>query len=176
MKIILGVVLAGALAGGAALFFGPPTAHRLPPTGLASPPAAKGLLVKEHFAFALPGGYLNGPRKEAMDHRGGFSPAEADAKGNIYGVGVLGGMLIRCIRADGQVETITGDDFTMADFKLDEGPASALGTPPEGFTYGLAAPTGLMVQGVPAEGEGKGDLLLTMKNQVFKVWKNAETR
>jgi hypothetical protein len=168
MKIIAGVVVAGLLAGSIGLI------GHMGPMKTSAPPARGGPLTKDYFAFVLPGGYLNGPRREAMDHRGGFNPAEADAKGNIYGVGVYGGTLVRCIRADGQVETITGDDFTMADFKLDEGPASALGTPPEGFTFGLAAPTLLMVEGAPADGEGKGHLLLAMKNQVFKIWKNAE--
>jgi RNA polymerase sigma factor (sigma-70 family) len=168
MKAIAGVVVAGALAG----IVGLVGSNR--PLSSAPPAAMGGPLVLEHFAFVLPDGYLNGPRKEAMDHRAGFGPAEADAKGNIYGMGSWGGVLIRCIRADGQVETITGEDYYMADFKLTEGPASALGTPPRSFTYGLNAFAGLLVEGVPSEGEGKGQLLCIMNNQVFKVWKNAE--
>lgn len=120
-----------------------------------SPPLANGSVTKEHFAFAGQQGYLDGPRREAFagrDARPAF-----DDQGNIYFFTAFGWGAIRCIRTDGQIVTVTGNDYFTSDLKLVSGPASAFGNPAgvRGFSFGT--PSGwLAVAGTPDEGEDKG--------------------
>lgn len=114
-------------------------------------------IAKEHFAFTRTMEYLDGPRREAMagrDTRSAF-----DDRGNVYFYSGFGWGAIRCIRTDGRVVTITGNDYFTSDHNLAEGPASAFGNPTgvRGFSFGI--PSGWMVAvGVPDEGEDKGCL------------------
>jgi RNA polymerase sigma-70 factor (ECF subfamily) len=77
-KVLAGVVLAGALAGIMGLIghIGPMSSP--PPTAA---PAPAGQPVREHFAFTNTGGYLDGPRREAVAGRRGCF---GDAEDNIY--------------------------------------------------------------------------------------------
>jgi len=162
MKIIAGVVLAGALAGGAALFFGPPTAHRLPPAGLASPPAAKGLSY-EHYAFtSWLADEMNGPRREAV----GRGPGPLDEDFNCW----LGGRVIRA--EDGMVVSVAGG---LPEFGQDEGPAAFLPrlSPIRGTGYGQSI-GGWLVVGLPLKGGDKGCLYAYSDTHIMRIWKNAD--
>ena len=77
--------------------------------GAESEPAqAKDSPKKEHFVFAGDIDYLDGANLEALGSGKGGLPT-TDSEGNMYLVCKYSTCRIRCIRADGRVETIAGD-------------------------------------------------------------------
>ena len=168
MKLIAGIVLAGAVAAGVAMMGG-----GRGPEPLASP-GGKGPPKREHFAFINQLGYLDGPRREAQ--AGKVPRLGVDAKGDLYFFSAHFYGALRWIQPDGRIVTISGNDYWNSDIKLAEGPASCLGNPYgiRGVSFGL--PTGtLVVEGVPDEGAEKGCIYTTdpYKN-VVRVFRNKD--
>ncbi len=168
MKIIAGLILAGAVAAGVAVISrggGAPLPAEKSRTG--GPPKF------EPYAFTTfnqQGAYLDGPRLEAGLDRNVGSCFDGD--GNIFFVdqSIQG---IRCIRAeDGRVMTITGDDcLNCGGVNAAAGPASALRL--NSTFHGYQGGIGLRARGLPLA-EGKGELYITEKRSrtTFKVWKD----
>jgi RNA polymerase sigma-70 factor (ECF subfamily) len=167
MKIVAGVVLAGALAGGAALLTGVGAKHAAP---LQSPPAAGGPVKVEPYAFATGRGHLDGPRLQAMaaDHKFGV----CDEDGNIFFMSAQATTaLIRCIRVEGNVETIACDTFWHVG-PLDEGPASFMPLPQMTTSIGGSRAC-LVVKGRPCAGEDKGCIYAGDGfKPVYRIFKN----
>jgi hypothetical protein len=163
MKVVLGVLLAGALSTGAALLW-PANTGGEP----ASPPApaASGRPGGELWAFVNSAGRLDGPRREAMGNAGG---AGVDDAGNLYSSGG------RVIRVDGMVETVWGDNFNFSPLGLDEGPACWMKTQPA-RKVGWSSQGRISVQGLPLEGGDKGAIFLAASNPdlVYRIWKNKD--
>ncbi len=67
--------------------------------------------------------YLDGPALEALGSGKGALPT-TDPEGTLYRVCKYSTYRITCIRVDGRVETITGDDHWPGNLKLSEGPAA----------------------------------------------------
>lgn len=118
-------------------------------------------------AFRQTSAYIDGPRLEAgitCDGGGVF-----DADGNLFRFDqALQG--IRCVRADGRVITITGDNcFGRGGVNAASGPASALrlNSKFRGYEGGI----GVAVRGNPLTA-GKGELYVTeaISGARFKVW------
>jgi len=169
MKLVAGVVLAGAVAAGVAMVAPGDSGAPLPgpsagPTG--GPPK------KELFAFVNQYEYLDGPRLEAMTGRA--PKISWDEKGNLYFFPSYWYGAIRCIRTDGRIVPITGNDYWTLTLPLEEGPASTLGNPTgiRGFSYGIG--TGcLAVQGAPIEGEEAGCVYVShVHDGVVRVFRN----
>jgi RNA polymerase sigma-70 factor (ECF subfamily) len=160
MKVILGVVVAGVLAGSVAMLS--PGGAGDSPRAAAPAPAAAGLTY-EHYAFtSFLADSLDGPRREALGS--GIGPLDADF--NCY----QGGRVIR--GEDGMVQTIAGG---LPEFGNDEGPAAFLprlspirGT---GFGQGIG---GWLVVGTPLKGGDNGCLYAYSDTRIMKVWKNAD--
>ena len=169
MKIIAGVVLAGAIAAGVAVIA--PGDSRAPLPGPSAGPV-KGPPKKDLFAFINQYEYLDGPRLGAMTSR---SPKLAwDEKGNMYFFASYWYGAVRCIRTDGRIVPIAGNDYWTLTLPLAEGPASALGNPTgiRGFSFGI--PTGcIAVQGTPDEGGEAGSIYVShMGDGVVRVFRN----
>jgi hypothetical protein len=172
MKVLLGVVLAGDLAGGAALFFGPTTGNRQPATTLASPPAPSGPPKCEHFASVNAYGELDGPAKEAGDFgTQRYSVGFPDAEGNLWGSGGK-----RWLRAsDNRVLRLSAYEYGTMGFDLKEGPVVGRPVTYEAGDYGWWCGGSAMV-GRPDAG-GKTDGIyesLGRQGQMIRIWKNKE--
>jgi hypothetical protein len=169
VKVLVGIVLAGALAGGSAVFFGPPAAKNAPPPDLSSPAAdAKGPPKREHYAFGNVAGLYNGPRKQALTPKCLGAPDEA---GNVFIRDTISYGTIRCITADGQVIPISGNDYWTPPTGEKEGPAYMLALGPAGGFGGYVG-GGVVAQGRPLEGEEKGAIYVGDK----KIFKNKDGR
>jgi len=127
---------------------------------------------REHFAFCNCFEYLDGPRLEAMSGR---SPNLAwDERGNIYFFATFWYGAIRCIRTDGRVVTIAGNDYWTPDLNLSEGPASAFPSPTGGSGTNFSYPSGgIAVQGAPDEGEDKGCIYVASHHGgIYRIFRN----
>jgi RNA polymerase sigma factor (sigma-70 family) len=162
VKVIAGVVLAGALAGTIGLM-GPTGPTKAPP-----PAEIKGPPKIEHYAGANIYGYLDGPKMGIMGVFGG----NCDEQGNLYSGGGT-----RCIRAsDGMTIRIVGGAPNVGKPLPPEGPACYIsdlsGAGPG--AYGVGTP--FAVQGRPLDGGDKGTIYIGTGNgrKVAKVWKNKE--
>lgn len=123
-----------------------------------------------HYAVAAPWDYLDGPRMGAMimAHRGSM----CDDQDNLYLLTYYGLPVLRCIRANGMVETITGDDRPLNDLGLSEGPAAFL---PRLSAYGGfgSIASWMSVQGAPFDGEEKGSIYVgATGGPAFRVFRN----
>jgi RNA polymerase sigma factor (sigma-70 family) len=163
MKIVAGAVLAGLLAAGASLFVAPSTSHSPPSSFLSAPPAGSKPVAEPYAGCAIQG-YLDGPRLETMwggQGVGGYP----DDKFNVYSGW-------RCIRADGRVVTIIGNDYWSIDV-CTEGPAASMPNVFQGSGYGQHSGE-LVVMGNPIEG-GDQDCFFAVSNaNVYRIWKNKE--
>jgi hypothetical protein len=169
VKVLVGIVLAGALAGGSAVFFGPPAAKNAPPPDLSSPAAdAKGPPKREHYAFGNVAECYNGPRKQALTPKCSGAPDEA---GNLFIRDFVSYGTIRCITTDGQVIPISGNDYWTPPTGEKEGPAYMLALGPTGGFGGYVG-GGVVAQGRPLEGEEKGAIYVGDK----KIFKNKDGR
>jgi hypothetical protein len=143
------------------------------PMNTPAPPAAPALSgppQSVHYAVAAYWDYLDGPRLESMVmcHRGGV----CDEGNNLYFLTAFGLSALRCVRANGMVETITGDDRPLNDLGLTEGPAA--------FLPKLSAPGGfgsvaawMSVRGTPWEGEEKGSVYVGASGgPAFRVFRS----
>ncbi len=129
---------------------------------------------REHFAFLNVYEYLDGPRLEAMS---GKSPNISwDDEGNMYFFSTLWYGAIRCIRTDGRVVTISGNDYWMPVLPLTEGPASALPHPAGGTAKNYSYPSGgIAVQGMPDQGADKGCIYVAAASGgVDRVFRNKD--
>jgi hypothetical protein len=165
MKVIAGVVLAGVLAGGAALLVGPGTGSRGAATDLSSPPAdIKGPPKREHYAFGQIRSYLNGPRKQALHMECSGAPDEA---GNLFILDYVSLGSIRCITVEGQVIPIAGNDHWNSPTTEKEGPAYMLCFGPTGGFGGYCGGA-IVAQGRPLEGEDKGAIYTSGGKKIYK--------
>ncbi|MBA4387169.1 MAG: hypothetical protein C0404_04250 [Verrucomicrobia bacterium] len=123
-----------------------------------------------HYAVAAWWDYLDGPRLGAMvmAHRG----VTCDNQDNLYVLPAFGLPALRCIRANGMVETITGDDRPLNDLGLSEGPAAFL---PRLSAYGGfgSVASWMSVQGAPFDGEEKGSIYIgATGGPAFRIFRN----
>ncbi|MCS7016268.1 MAG: hypothetical protein RMJ19_14535 [Gemmatales bacterium] len=130
----------------------------------------------EHFAFAAAVDNLDGPRLEALAPIG-YRLITNDAEGNVYFTCKYTTSWIRCVRTNGQIETIAGDDHWTVEMNLAEGPAVHLpnfGRHPsagENVLPGIA----LTAYGRPLHGEEHGCLYLFWPGQVpCKIFRNKQ--
>ncbi len=110
---------------------------------------------REHLAFASDVESLDGPALEALGSGKGALPT-TDAEGNLYLICKYSTCHIRCIRADGWVETIAGDDRWPGNLKLAEGPAAYFANRwmgPQAGDYSKP-PALITVYGLPLKGKG----------------------
>lgn len=161
MKLIAGVVLAGAALGAAVL--------ALPGRkggSLYSPPS--GPFKYERFALAGNTEYLDGPRLEAMRPSDGTQRGGGDAAGNFY----CNAPGLCVARADnGMVETVTGDCWWAPELGLEEAPAVFFQSLSDAGTR-----TGylrLKAVGDPPAGEDKGCIYIA-RGGLMKIFRNKE--
>lgn len=155
MKIVLGVLLTGALAGGAALLAGGGNGAPASPPAKSEPVQGPPQMI--HYALAAYWDYLDGPRlgAMAMSHRDSM----CDDGDNLYILTAVGLQALRCVRASGMVETITGDDRPLGDLGMNEGPAAFLPRLSASASFGGTA-SWMSVRGTPYEGEDKGAIYI----------------
>ncbi len=113
----------------------------------------------ERFGFATDVDYLDGPEREAIGSgRGTFTTIDTD--GNLFIVNQHITAVIRCLRADGRVVTIAGDDRWPGNHKLAEGPAAYLMSRGWPGMAGLYTRLGgvIVAYGLPLNGEERGRL------------------
>lgn len=140
---------------------------------LAEPPSL-GRAQLEHFAFAAAVDNLDGPRLEALAPTS-YRLFTNDADGNIFFTWKYSTSWIRCVRTDGQIETIAGDDHWSVDLGLAEGPATHLpnfGLRPTAGTNVIPG-VALTASGRPLLGEEHGRLYFFWPGQSpYKIFKN----
>ena len=136
--------------------------------------SAKDAPKVEHYAMAADIDYLDGPRLEALGRGKGHLPA-TDVDGNLYLVCKYSTCRIRCILADGTIETIAGDDRWPGNMSLTEGPASYLPNlaySPRAGDYSVPG-TLIQVYGYPLKGEEYGCLYLYWPDESpIRIFKN----
>lgn len=145
--------------------------------GLAAPVNAqqtKSRAKLEHFAFAAALDLLDGPSLEALAPTS-YKLMANDADGNVFFLWKYSTSWIRCVRADGQVESIAGDDHWSVNLNLTEGPAAYI--PNWGIrpTAGANVIPGaaLTVYGRPLRGEEHGSIYVFWPRQSpYKVFRN----
>lgn len=72
-----------------------------------------------HWAFASDIGYLDGLKMEALGNgNGNGALSTTDSEGNLYLIWKYDTRWLRCVRVDGIVETIAGDDRWPGNLKL----------------------------------------------------------
>lgn len=128
----------------------------------------------EHFAFAAALDLLDGPRLEALAPTS-YKLVANDVDGNVFFMWKYSTSWIRCVRADGQIETIAGDDHWSVNLNLTEGPAVHIPN------WGIRPTSGsnvipgvaLAVYGRPLLGEEHGRIYVFWPGQSpYKLFKN----
>jgi hypothetical protein len=145
-------------------------------TAQVKPGTEKTAPKREHFVFASDIEYLDGANLEALGSGKGGLPT-TDSEGNMYLVCKYSTCRIRCIRADGRVETIAGDDRWPGNLNLQEGPAAYMPNRFNGPRAGDYSIPGalLTIYGLPLKGEEHGRIYFHWDGGApYRIFKNKE--
>lgn len=135
---------------------------------------------RTHIAFASDIDYLDGLSLEALGNgNGNGALPTTDREGNLYLIWKYATRRIRCVRVDGIVETIAGDDRWPGNLGLTEGPAAYFpcwAMPPQAGGYSIPGAI-ITVSGLPLKGEDQGCIYFYWPRQSpYKIYKSKEKK